>query len=60
MDVSVMNMRVKLNIFKACSQHVFKDESKCFFIVVIDEMIEEALPASLCNDPLGTWRFEVV
>jgi len=53
MDVSVMNMRVRLNIFKACSQPVLEDESECFFVDVIDEMIEEALPAILCNDPLG-------
>jgi len=34
---------------------MLKDESKCFFIDVIDEMIEEALLAILCNnDPLGT------
>jgi len=55
MDVSVMNMRVRLNIFRACSQPVLEDESKCFFIDEIDEIIEEALPAILCNDPLGTY-----
>jgi len=33
---------------------VFEDESKCFFVDVIDEMIEEALPAILSSDPLGT------
>jgi len=57
MDVSVMNMRVRLNISKACSQRVLEDESECFFIDVIDEMIEEALPAILCNDPLGICLF---
>jgi len=45
MDVSIMNMRVRFNIFKASAQPVFEDESKCFFVDVIDEMIEEALPA---------------
>ena len=52
MDVSVMNMRVRLNIFKASAQPVFEDESECFFVDVIDEIIEEALPAILSNDPL--------
>jgi len=63
MDVSVMNMRVRLNIFKACSQPVLEDESECFFVDVTDEMIEEALPAILCRS-IGnlsfSWRFEVV
>jgi len=54
MDVSIMNMRVRLNIFKASAQPMFEDESKCFFVDVIDEMIEEALPAILSSDPLGT------
>ena len=53
MHVSVMNMRVGLNIFKACSQPMLEDESECFFVDVTDEMIEEALPAILCNDLLG-------
>jgi len=42
MDVSVMNMRVRLSHFKASSQPVLEDESECFFIDVIDEMIEDA------------------
>ena len=54
MDVSVMNMRVRLNIFKASTQPVFEDESECFFIDVIDKMVEKALPAILSSDPLGT------
>jgi len=33
---------------------VLEDESGCFFIDVIDEMIEEAWLAILCNDPLRT------
>ena len=40
-----------------CSQPVLEDESEYFFINVTDEMIEEALPAILCNDPLGTCLF---
>jgi len=54
MDVSVMNIRVRLNIFKASAQPMFEDESECFFVDVIDEMIKEALPAILTSDPLGT------
>ena len=54
MDVSVMNMRVRPNIFKASLQPVFEDESNYFFVDVIDEIIEKALPAVLSNDPLGT------
>jgi len=54
MDVSVMNMRVRLNIFKSSAQPVFEDESECFLVDVINEMIEKALPAILSNDPLGT------
>ena len=42
LDVSVMNMRVRLNIFKVSSRPVFEDESKCFFVDMIDEM---------CNAP---------
>ena len=53
-DVSVMNMRVRLNIFKASAQPVFEDESECFFVDMIDGVIEEALPAILSNAPLGT------
>jgi len=54
MDFSVMNMRVRLNIFKGSIQPVFEDESECFFVDVIDEMIKEALPAILASDPLET------
>ena len=54
MDVSVMNMRVRCNIFKVSVQPVFEDESECFFVDVIDEMNEEALPAILTSYPLGT------
>jgi len=50
-----MNMRVRLNIFRASTQPMFKDESECFFVDVIDEMIEEALLAILSNDPLGIY-----
>jgi len=55
MDVSVMNMRVRLNIFKVSTQPVFVDESECFFADVIDEIIEEALPTILSNYPLETY-----
>jgi len=54
-DVSVTNMRVRLNIFKASAQPVFEDESECFFVDVIDEMIEEALPTILSSDPFRTY-----
>jgi len=54
MDVSIINMRVRLNIFKASSQFMLEDESKCFFVDVIVEMIKEALPTILNKDPLGT------
>jgi len=54
MDVSVMSMRVRLNIFKTSAQPVFEDESECFFVDVIDEIIKEALPAILSSDPQGT------
>ena len=64
MDVSVINMRVRLNIFKTSAQPVFEDESECFFVDIIDGMIEKALPAILNSDPLGTclfpWGFEVI
>ena len=40
MDVSIMNMRVRLNIFKASAQPVFEDESECFFVDMIDGVIE--------------------
>ena len=54
MDVSIMNIRVRLNIFIASSQPMFEDEYECFFVDVIDEIIEEALPALLSSDSLGT------
>ena len=49
LDVSIKNMRVRLNIFKASAQHVFEDESECFFVDVIDEM--DTLLAILSNAP---------
>ena len=55
MDVSVMNMRVRLSHFKASSQPVLEDESECFFVVVIDEMVEKALPTILNKDSMGTY-----
>ena len=53
MDVQVMNIRVRINILKVSFQPMFEDESECFFINVIDKMIEEVLHAILSNDPLG-------
>jgi len=47
MDVSVMNIRVGLNIFKASSEPVLEHESECFFIDVIDEMMRK--PCLLFN-----------
>ena len=52
-----MNIWVTLNIFKASSQPMLEDESECFFIDVIYEIIEEALPAILDKDPLRTCLF---
>ena len=34
---------------------MFEDESKCFFVDVIDDVIKESLPIILSNYPLGTW-----
>ena len=45
-----MNIRVRLNIFKASSQPVLENDSECFFV----EMIIEASHAILSKDPLGT------
>ena len=56
-DISVMNMRVRLNIFKTSCQPVFEDEFECFFSDVINEIIEEASSANLSNDPLGACLF---
>ena len=39
-DVLVINMRVRFNNFKASAQPVFEDEYECFFVDVIDEIIE--------------------
>ncbi|KAF7810626.1 uncharacterized protein G2W53_037369 [Senna tora] len=47
MDVSVLNMRVKLNVFKASSQPSIYDDSDCFKVDIIDEIIQEALPTIL-------------
>jgi len=35
----------------------FEDELECFFVDLIDEMIEKVLPAILSSDPLGTYLF---
>jgi len=55
MDVLVMNMRVRLNIFKP----VLEDERECFFIGVIDEIVKEALPAILNKDPFWELAFPI-
>ena len=44
MDVPVMNIMVRLNIFKASSQPVLERKFECFFVNAIDEMIEEVYP----------------
>ena len=54
-DVSSMNMRVRLNIFKVSSQLVFEDESKCFIVEVINKIIEVVLFVILSKDPLGAY-----
>ena len=36
---------------------MFEDESECFFVNVINEIIEEGLLAVLSNDPSGTCLF---
>ena len=36
-DVLVINVRVRLSIFKASSQPIVEDAAKCFFVDVIDE-----------------------
>ena len=38
-DFSVMNMNVRLDMFKAACQPAFEDECEYFLIDVIDEMI---------------------
>jgi len=50
-------MRVRLKIFKASSQPVVKDESKCFIVDVLDEIIEDALLDILNKDSLETCLF---
>lgn len=51
-DVSIMNMRIRLNVFNASSQPIFEDESKTFFIDMLDEIVDENLPVILLKDPL--------
>jgi hypothetical protein len=50
MEISFRHMKVKLNIFQA-SQCSSPDE-ECYTVDVIEELIEEALPTILSNDPL--------
>ena len=55
MNVLVMNMSIRLNIFNVSSQHMFEDEYECSFIDVIEEIIEEALLDILTCDSFGTY-----
>ncbi|KAI5678354.1 hypothetical protein M9H77_09304 [Catharanthus roseus] len=50
MDISVMNMRVRLNIFKTSSQPSIEDNSYCYLVYVNDELIEETLPLMCSKD----------
>ncbi|KAI5654544.1 hypothetical protein M9H77_31731 [Catharanthus roseus] len=50
MDVSVMNMRIRLNIFKTSSQPSIEDNSDCYFVDLNDELIEETLPLICSKD----------
>ena len=52
MDVSIMSVRIRHNIFKSYSQPMFDNEFEDFFIDIIDETTEEALPVILSKDPL--------
>ncbi|XP_021747322.1 uncharacterized protein LOC110713162 [Chenopodium quinoa] len=54
MDVSVLNMRIKLNIFKASTHPTIENESECFLVELIDELVEESLPALISKDALET------
>ena len=44
LDVLVLNMRIRLYIFKAFLQPSFEDESRCFFADMINEKVNGALP----------------
>ncbi|KAF5933586.1 hypothetical protein HYC85_029757 [Camellia sinensis] len=50
MEVSIGNMQVKLNIFQASQQPHEREE--CLLVDVVDEIVEEALPSILVEDPL--------
>lgn len=50
MDVSFGNMKVRLNVFNASNQPPKEDE--CFFMDVVDELVEDALPYILAEDSL--------
>ena len=51
MDVSFGNMKVWMNIYRA-SQHPPIEEADCCVVAMIDELVEEALPYILIEDPL--------
>ena len=50
MDLSFGNMKVRLNVFNA-SHHPI-NEFECFYVDIIEESMEEALPYILSKDPL--------
>ena len=50
MEVSFGNMQVKLNVFQASQQPHEREE--CVLVDVVDEIVEEALPSILVEDPL--------
>ena len=50
MEVSFGNMQVKLNVFQASQQPHEREE--CLLVDVVDEIVEEALPSILVEDPL--------
>ena len=50
MDLSFGNMKVKLNVFHASDQPARGDE--CFLVDKMDDLVEEALPYILADNPL--------
>ena len=52
MDISFGNMTVRLNIFKASHLPLTEDESECFLINNVEEIVEDATPYVLTPDPL--------
>ena len=50
MELSFGNMKVKLNIFTAFQQPL--DQNECYLIDYTSDVVDEALPYLLSNDPL--------